>query len=282
VLEAKIECLVRKYEIEDLGLSLQKGDVEYVEEHRARNSIELRLAHTINAVKVHYVKRFRSQRPAPPRSVPNKVVTARIPAKMVRPVKPTNSPQVNLEEKLHNFESTLLSKITRANPKIASYPFTTLEPNLGIMSLFGEGRGNKSGKKEIVVADIPGLIEGASEGRGLGLDFLRHVENCSVLMFVLYLDESVVFDESISNNEKAQRVLKQYQDLQTELTNYHPDLPKKPYILTLNKIDIYSPELIDAIRSLFKQQNMVLMPFSGVSGEGLGGVAEYLSTWVPE
>jgi len=156
-------------------------------------------------------------------------------------------------------KSTLLSKITRANPKIASYPFTTLEPNLGIMSLFGEGRGNKSGKKEIVVADIPGLIEGASEGRGLGLDFLRHVENCSVLMFVLYLDESVVFDESISNNEKAQRVLKQYQDLQTELTNYHPDLPKKPYILTLNKIDIYSPELIDAIRSLFKQQNMVLI-----------------------
>lgn len=169
-------------------------------------------------------------------------------------------------------KSTLLSKITRANPKIANYPFTTLEPNLGVMSFMGD----KSGKKELVVADIPGLIEGASMGKGLGLDFLRHVENCRVLMFVLYLDESVVFDESISEEEKAKTVLKQYNDLQKELTNYHPDLAKKPFILTLNKIDIYTSKLIDAIRSIFNEQNMVLMPFSGVSGEGLEEVEKKL------
>jgi GTP-binding protein len=94
-------------------------------------------------------------------------------------------------------KSTFLSKVTKANPKIANYPFTTIEPNLGIMSL-GQGHG----KEEVIVADIPGLIEGASQGKGLGLDFLRHIENCQTLMFVLYLDEGVILMKTSVINKR--------------------------------------------------------------------------------
>ena len=169
-------------------------------------------------------------------------------------------------------KSTLLSKITRAQPKIANYPFTTLEPNLGVMRLDGP----QNTVKELVLADIPGLIEGASQGKGLGLDFLRHVENCRVLMFVLYLSEDVVFDSEVSDEEKADLLLKQYKDLQKELVTYHPDLAKKPSVLTLNKIDIYSSKLLDTIRSTFIDKNMILMPFSGVTGDGLDAIQSEL------
>jgi GTPase len=165
-------------------------------------------------------------------------------------------------------KSTLLSKITRANPKIANYPFTTIEPNLGVMS-FDQP---KSDRKEVVVADIPGLIEGASEGKGLGLDFLRHIENCGLLMFVLFLEEDVIFDETISDANKAMMVWDQFEKLRLELAQYHPRLMEKPSILTLNKIDIYTKELIDSVRSIFKQKNMSLIAFSGVAGEGLDEV----------
>ncbi|MFZ5376871.1 MAG: Obg family GTPase [Patescibacteria group bacterium] len=168
-------------------------------------------------------------------------------------------------------KSTLLSKITKANPKVANYPFTTLEPNIGILNT------NFQGVKDLVVADIPGLIEGASQGKGLGLDFLRHVENCSTLMFVLYLEEALVFDESLSDKEKAQQLWNQYQILKKELAEYHPDLLKKPAILTLNKIDIYSSELIDAINNIFSEQDMILIPFSGVTGQNMDKVVEAMT-----
>lgn len=169
-------------------------------------------------------------------------------------------------------KSTFLSKITKAQPKIANYPFTTLEPHLGVLP-FQDAAHRVS---ELVVADIPGLIEGASAGKGLGLDFLRHIENCRALMFVLYLEEEVVFDDSLSDAKKAEKVFQQYEKLRRELGEYHADLAKKPFILTLNKIDIYSSKLIDAIRGLFSDKNMILMPFSGVSGEGLETVTKKL------
>lgn len=110
-------------------------------------------------------------------------------------------------------KSTLLSVLTRATPKIADYPFTTLEPNLGVMT-----------RCDLVIADIPGLIEGASQGKGLGIEFLRHVERCRVLVHLLAVT---------SKNLQAD-----YDQVRNELGQYSPKLLKKPEIIVLNKIDL--------------------------------------------
>ncbi len=164
-------------------------------------------------------------------------------------------------------KSTLLSRLTKAHPKIANYPFTTLEPNLGVLV-------SDDGKKELVVADIPGLIEGASQGKGLGDRFLRHIQNCQSLLYVLFLEEEKVFaeDDSIGNNStqtKAGMLLDQYLTLQQELKTHHSDLLQKPSAVALNKIDLYSKELIEAAKSVFAKEGIELLTFSGVTGEGL-------------
>ncbi len=158
-------------------------------------------------------------------------------------------------------KSTLLSKITRANPKTADYPFTTIEPNLGVLNL-AEGR-------DLVVADIPGLIEGASQGKGLGHDFLRHIENSQALIFVLFLEESVVSDEGLNDEKRAELVWEQYQQLRTELKEHNPELLAKPSLVSLNKLDLYSPELVAAIEKRFTTENLKLHVFSGFTGKGL-------------
>lgn len=165
-------------------------------------------------------------------------------------------------------KSTLLSKLTRAHPKIANYPFTTLEPNLGVIN-FPTG--------DLVVADIPGLIEGASKGKGLGLDFLRHVENTRVLIFVLFLEESVVSDEGLTDQAKAEMVWEQYQHLQVELKEYQAEMLKKPSIISLNKTDIYAKELTEAIEKRFKKEQQTIHPFSGFTGTGLPELTEEIS-----
>lgn len=169
-------------------------------------------------------------------------------------------------------KSTFLSKVTRANPKIANYPFTTIEPNLGIMYL---GPGQE--KEELVIADIPGLIEGASEGKGLGLDFLRHIENCQRLMYVLYLDEAVAFDDGQSDIHKARLLWQQYEQLRQELHNYKPQLLEKPAIVTLNKIDLYTNQQIELFRSHFIDKDVNLIFFSTVTGQGLVEIKKALS-----
>lgn len=169
-------------------------------------------------------------------------------------------------------KSTFLSKVTKANPKIANYPFTTIEPNLGIMYL-----GSQRGKEELVVADIPGLIEGASQGKGLGLDFLRHIENCKVLMFVLYLDETVIFDENISDQVKASMLWQQYEQLKKELGEYSLALLEKPSLLTINKIDLYTAKQIDIFRSHFMDKDMNVILFSTVTNEGLEEVKKTIA-----
>jgi len=112
-------------------------------------------------------------------------------------------------------KSTLLSVLTKATPKIADYPFTTLEPNLGVL---------KMTRCDLVIADIPGLIEGASQGKGLGIEFLRHVERCRVLVHLL---------DATSKTIKAD-----YQQVRNELGQYSPKLLEKPEIIILNKIDL--------------------------------------------
>ena len=119
-------------------------------------------------------------------------------------------------------KSTLLSVLTKARPKIADYPFTTLEPNLGVM----EG----SDPSDLVIADIPGLIEGASRGKGLGIEFLRHVERCRVLVHVL--------DGSKYNVYKGYDFYNDYLSVRKELGQYSPKLLAKPEIIVLNKIDL--------------------------------------------
>jgi len=123
-------------------------------------------------------------------------------------------------------KSTLLSVISAAKPKIANYPFTTLEPNLGIVGY--------RGMQSFVMADIPGIIEGASEGRGLGLRFLRHIERNAVLLFMIPADSDNIRDE--------------YRILCHELETFNPDLVEKPRVLAITKCDMLDDELIEQMR----------------------------------
>lgn len=124
-------------------------------------------------------------------------------------------------------KSTLLSVVSAAKPKIANYPFTTLEPNLGIVSY----RDNRS----FVMADIPGIIEGASEGKGLGLRFLRHIERNSLLLFMIPAD--------------ADNIAKEYEILHNELVTYNPELVEKQRVLAITKSDMLDEELEEALKA---------------------------------
>ena len=122
-------------------------------------------------------------------------------------------------------KSTLLSVVSAAKPEIANYPFTTLVPNLGIVSYRDD--------KSFIMADIPGIIEGASEGKGLGLRFLRHIERNSTLLFIIPAD--------------AEDIVKQYEILIGELEKYNPELLDKERILAISKSDMLDEELKEEI-----------------------------------
>nr|MBP9819576.1 50S ribosome-binding GTPase [Candidatus Woesebacteria bacterium] len=177
-------------------------------------------------------------------------------------------------------KSTLLSVVTKARPKVASYPFTTLEPNLGVLSSDWYTHGTKQTDetpRELVMADIPGLIEGASEGKGLGFDFLRHIEHCRVVQYVLALEESVLFDQELTDDEKAQRLVLQHEQLAAELRNYQPELAERPSLVTVNKLDLYSPELQQIIKSKFAEKAIDVILFSAATHDGIAEVANRLS-----
>jgi len=142
-------------------------------------------------------------------------------------------------------KSTLLSVVSAAKPKIADYPFTTLVPNLGIV-------GHRE-KKSFVMADIPGIIEGAHQGRGLGLRFLRHIERNSMLLFMVPAD---------SKNH-----LKEYQILLDELEQYNPELLDKERFLTISKADMLDQDLMKEISKELK--GIPHMFFSSVTGYNL-------------
>ena len=128
-------------------------------------------------------------------------------------------------------KSSLLASITNANPKIANYQFTTLNPNLGVASY---------DDKEITIADIPGLIEGAHEGIGLGVQFLKHIERCKTLVHLI----------DITNNDLE----KAYHQIKNELKSYSPDLLKKKELIVLNKIDLIDDELVKEIADNFSNK----------------------------
>ncbi|MCX8117399.1 MAG: GTPase ObgE [Desulfobacterota bacterium] len=148
-------------------------------------------------------------------------------------------------------KSTLLSRISSARPKIGDYPFTTLAPNLGVVER-EEGRC-------FVVADIPGLIEGASRGAGLGHTFLRHVERTSVLVHLLDI-----------SGDPPPDPLKHFDILNDELRAYHPALSEKTQLVALNKIDLPSVrERIEEVKGMFEKRGHRLYPISGKTGEGV-------------
>lgn len=162
-------------------------------------------------------------------------------------------------------KSTFISRISAARPKIADYPFTTLVPNLGVVVT--------RDKDTFVVADIPGLIEGASEGIGLGHDFLRHVERTRVLLYILDAAET-----------DGRDVLEDFRVLQQELGKYNPDLLERPYLVAANKMDV--PAARDKIEVLQQQFGEKLFCISAVTGEGveplLNKTYEILSSIIPE
>ena len=163
-------------------------------------------------------------------------------------------------------KSTLLSRISGAKPKIANYHFTTLEPNLGVVDLDGE--------HGFVVADIPGLIEGASQGAGLGHEFLRHIERCKVLVHV-------VDAASVEGRDPVDDIYR----IDGELAAYHVSLEKKPQIIAANKCDVIcslDENPVDRIRAQFEPEGIKVFPISAATGQGvkelLYGVWELLQT----
>ena len=147
-------------------------------------------------------------------------------------------------------KSTLISTISAARPKIADYPFTTLVPNLGVVS-YGDGA-------TFVLADIPGLIEGAHEGAGLGIQFLRHIERTKILIHLLDLSP-------ITNRDP----IEDYETMNRELKAYSEELSKKPQILALNKIDITEVrEDLEKIEKHFSKSGIKTFPISSATGEG--------------
>lgn len=148
-------------------------------------------------------------------------------------------------------KSTLISAISAAKPKIADYPFTTLEPHLGVVQL---------GEKSIVVTDVPGLIEGAAEGKGLGHKFLKHIERTSALVHLI--DCSMFLEEY--------EAIEAYSTVRIELEKYNPELLNKKEIVCLTKIDAMTEEEIEKFRKHMEALlDRRVLPISGVSGRNI-------------
>lgn len=164
-------------------------------------------------------------------------------------------------------KSTLLSVVSRAQPKIANYHFTTLSPNLGVVYV-GEGR-------SFVLADIPGIIEGASEGAGLGHDFLRHIDRCRLLIHVV----------DVSGSEGRDPV-EDFDAINAELVHYSADLEKRPQIVAANKTDVMEDsENLERLRKHVEKLGYPLFEISAAAHQGVDGlmnkVSEQLSTLPP-
>lgn len=156
-------------------------------------------------------------------------------------------------------KSTLLSAISAAKPKIADYPFTTLQPNLGIVS-YRDG-------KSFVMADIPGIIEGASEGKGLGLRFLRHIERNAVLLFMIPADTTDIIAD--------------YNILLRELEQFNPELADKPRVLAITKCDMLDDELMDEMRHHLPD-GVPTVFISSVTGYGISELKDLLWTTITD
>ena len=153
-------------------------------------------------------------------------------------------------------KSTLISVISAAKPKIAAYPFTTLTPNLGVVAL--------SGDRDFVVADVPGLIEGAHEGHGLGHQFLRHIERTKVIIHLVDV-----------SGASGRDPVEDLDTIRTELELYNPELLKKPHLVAANKIDaVDDPKRITALEKRAKKLKLKFFQISAVAGTGVKELIE--------
>ncbi len=153
-------------------------------------------------------------------------------------------------------KSTLISRISAARPKIADYPFTTLVPNLGVVSL--------SGNRSFVVADVPGLIEGAHEGKGLGDRFLKHLDRTKVLVHLVDVSGAT-----------GRNPIEDFETIQRELAAFSPELAGKPQIVAATKMDaVDDPDAVDALEAHVKSYDLPFLRISSVTGQGLPEVQE--------
>lgn len=147
-------------------------------------------------------------------------------------------------------KSSLLAATTRARPLVASYPFTTLSPHLGVV---------ERGESSFTVADIPGIIPGASQGKGLGLEFLRHIGRTRVLTYVLAVDQDPVAE---------------FLTLKAEMSAYDPGLVQKPALIALNKVDLLGPEEIAELEASLSRFGLPVLPISALQGSGIGQLVQ--------
>jgi GTP-binding protein len=161
-------------------------------------------------------------------------------------------------------KSTLISRISAAKPKIADYPFTTLSPNLGVVQY------NQS--LSFVVADIPGLIPGAHEGKGLGIGFLKHIERTRVILHLLDcgVNELMESDDQEGTDNQISKIIENFEQINLELRSFSQELSDKPQIVVLSKVDIVpDPEMINSLKSKFEQNGHQVIAISSATGLGL-------------
>jgi GTP-binding protein len=151
-------------------------------------------------------------------------------------------------------KSTLISRISAARPKIADYPFTTLQPNLGVVTI-----GEPPHEDSYVVADIPGLIEGAHTGTGLGMQFLRHIERTRVLAHLI----------DVSDSSGRPDPLKDFEVIKSELKSFGADLEKKPVMVVASKMDVANPDKLARLRKYAKKLKLGFYEVSAVTGQGI-------------
>jgi len=151
-------------------------------------------------------------------------------------------------------KSTLISVISAAKPKIADYPFTTLAPNLGVVSI-----GEAPHEESYVVADIPGLIEGAHLGAGLGIQFLRHIERTRVLVHLV----------DVSDGSGRENPVEDFKVISAELANFGHGLDEKPVVIAATKADVANPEKLKKLQAMAKRKKLPVYLISAVTGEGI-------------
>jgi GTP-binding protein len=164
-------------------------------------------------------------------------------------------------------KSTLISRISSARPKIADYPFTTLEPNLGVVAV-----GDAKNEISFVVADIPGLIEGAHEGTGLGTQFLRHIERTRLLVHLV----------DISDSSGRPDVDKDVEVILSELASFGAHLEEKPMLMVASKIDVMNKDKLAKLKRYCKKHKLKLYEISAVTGKGIEALKYAMAEEVQE
>jgi GTP-binding protein len=164
-------------------------------------------------------------------------------------------------------KSTLISRISAARPKIADYPFTTLQPNLGVVAV-----GDAKSEVSFVVADIPGLIEGAHEGAGLGTQFLRHIERTRLLVHLV----------DVSDSSGRPDVVKDVEVILGELSSFGAHLEEKPMIMAASKIDAVNKDKLAALKRYCKKHKLKLYEISAVTGKGIEDLKYAMAAEVDE